>query len=59
VALGLAETGCLMEGAAAAPLAAFDAHIDAITSDVIALVVTGSWISSGQLKDALAGSRSA
>jgi threonine dehydratase len=60
VALGLKQTGCLMEGAAAAPLAALEAHVDAITADVIALVVTGSWISSGQLTNALAhaGTRS-
>lgn len=54
VALGLEQTGCVMEGAAAAPLAALDAHVDAITANVVALVVTGSWISRQQLADALA-----
>jgi len=45
--------GLVVEGAAAAPLAALRLHPDAITGDRIGIVITGSWLSSDQLADGL------
>jgi threonine dehydratase len=53
IALGFRETGCIMEGAAAAALAALDAHSDDLGSGSIALVVTGSWLAADELASAL------
>ena len=53
IALGFRETGCLMEGAAAAALAALEAHSDDLGSGSIALVVTGSWLAADELAPAL------
>jgi threonine dehydratase len=53
IALGFRETGCIMEGAAAASLAALDAHFDDLGNGSIALVVTGSWLAADELASAL------
>jgi len=52
IALGVLEAGCLMEGAAAAPLAALETRGGEIPGDPLVLVVTGSWLSPRQLADA-------
>lgn len=46
--------GLVVEGAAAAPLVALDLHPDAIPGDRVGLVISGSWLSSGQLAEGLA-----
>ncbi len=53
IALGFRETGCIMEGAAAATLAALEAHPEDLGSGSIALVVTGSWLAADELASAL------
>jgi threonine dehydratase len=46
--------GLVVEGAAAAPLAALRLHPDAIAGDRVGLVVSGSWLSADQLAESLA-----
>lgn len=48
-----ASLGLVVEGAAAAPLAALDLHPDAIPGARVGLVVSGSWLSAGQLAEGL------
>jgi len=45
--------GLVVEGAAAAPLAAFRLHPDVISGDRIGIVVSGSWLSADQLTEGL------
>src|SRR5690606_38053731 len=53
VVLGVRLTGVLLEGAGAAPLALLDRHHDQIPGERVVLVASGSWISTGQLEEAL------
>ena len=46
--------GLVVEGAAAAPLAALALHADAVLGDRVGLVVSGSWLSPAQLAESLA-----
>jgi threonine dehydratase len=46
--------GLVVEGAAAAPLAALRLHPEIAEGDRIGLVVSGSWLSSGQLSEGIA-----
>lgn len=48
-----ASLGLVVEGAASAPLAALDLHPDAIPGVRVGLVVSGSWLSAGQLAEGL------
>lgn len=45
--------GLVVEGAAAAPLAALDRHPGAIPGDRVGLVISGSWLAAGQLAEGL------
>jgi threonine dehydratase len=45
--------GLVVEGAAAAPLAALRLHPDAIGGDRVGLVISGSWLSADQLGEGL------
>lgn len=53
IGVGLTLGGCLMEGAAAAPLAALENHLDDIPGERVTLVVSGSWVSRAQIVRAL------
>lgn len=46
--------GLVVEGAAAAPLAAFRQHPEAIEGDRIGIVISGSWLAAEQLAEGLA-----
>ncbi|MDA2979782.1 MAG: pyridoxal-phosphate dependent enzyme [Actinomycetota bacterium] len=46
--------GLVVEGAAAAPLAAFRLHPEAIEGDRIGIVISGSWLAADQLAEGLA-----
>ncbi|HSJ29128.1 MAG TPA: pyridoxal-phosphate dependent enzyme [Acidimicrobiia bacterium] len=45
--------GLVVEGAAAAPLAALRLHPEAIAGERVGLIISGSWLSAGQLDEAL------
>jgi threonine dehydratase len=53
IAVAFRQTGILLEGAAAAPLALLEGFGAEIVGDPVVLVATGSWLSSDQLTDAL------
>jgi len=53
VALAFRQTGLIIEGAAAATIAALATHGGQIPAERIALIITGSWLSSAELERAL------
>ena len=54
VATAFRDTGLIVEGAAAATIAALSVHGGEIPGDSVTLLVTGSWLSSDELARALA-----
>jgi threonine dehydratase len=55
IATAFRDTGLIVEGAAAATIAALAVHGGDIPGERVALVITGSWLSSGELERSLRG----